>query len=92
MLPRKYHAPLRNNVAEQRAEEIARQLHESDMTLDFDQLVAKRPRKTDAVFAWHQDQAYWPATEDTRTATVVCASMSVFCLTVFAPAVEELDV
>lgn len=62
---------MKGNVAERRAEEISKQLHGDDMTLDFDQLVAKRPHKTDAVFAWHQDQAYWPPTEDTRTATVV---------------------
>jgi phytanoyl-CoA hydroxylase len=70
MLPRKYYPPLQNNVAEQRAQEIAQQLHGDDMVLDFDQLVAKRPHRTDAVFAWHQDQQYWPTTEDTRTATV----------------------
>jgi phytanoyl-CoA hydroxylase len=38
------------------------------MQLDYDQLLAKRPHKRDAVFAWHQDMAYWPATPDTRTA------------------------
>jgi ectoine hydroxylase-related dioxygenase (phytanoyl-CoA dioxygenase family) len=39
------------------------------MALDYDQLLAKRPFKTDAVFGWHQDMAYWIATRDTRTAT-----------------------
>ena len=40
------------------------------MELDYDQLLAKQPYKQDAVFAWHQDMAYWPDTPDTRTATV----------------------
>jgi ectoine hydroxylase-related dioxygenase (phytanoyl-CoA dioxygenase family) len=40
------------------------------MELDYDQLLAKQPYKQDAVFAWHQDMAYWPETPDTRTATV----------------------
>jgi ectoine hydroxylase-related dioxygenase (phytanoyl-CoA dioxygenase family) len=40
------------------------------MAIDFDQLLAKRPFKQEAVFHWHQDQAYWPPSPDTRTATV----------------------
>ena len=40
------------------------------MELDYDQLLAKQPYKDDAVFAWHQDMAYWPDTPDTRTATI----------------------
>ena len=39
------------------------------MVIDFDQLLAKAPRREDAVFEWHQDQAYWIDTEDRRTAT-----------------------
>jgi phytanoyl-CoA hydroxylase len=73
MLPRKYHAPVRESVFERRAADIARQLHGVPLMLDFDQLLAKRPFKDDAVFVWHQDQQYWPLTEDTRTATVVRA-------------------
>ena len=30
------------------------------MKLDYDQLLNKRPAKSDAIFAWHQDLAYWP--------------------------------
>jgi ectoine hydroxylase-related dioxygenase (phytanoyl-CoA dioxygenase family) len=30
------------------------------MTKDYDQLLNKRPGKKDAVFAMHQDMAYWP--------------------------------
>ena len=39
------------------------------MVIDFDQLLAKQPGRDDAVFAWHQDQAYWIDTDDRRTAT-----------------------
>lgn len=40
------------------------------MMVDYDQILAKRPNSEDAVFAWHQDLAYWPITEaDRRTAT-----------------------
>ncbi len=69
MLPRTYHPAWRDNVYERRTADIARQLCGDGMTIDYDQLLAKQPHKTDAVFAWHQDMAYWPATEDRRTAT-----------------------
>jgi hypothetical protein len=69
MLPRKYHPPLAGNVYERRAAAIAEQLVGPDLELDYDQLLAKRPGREDAVFAWHQDQAYWPDTPDTRTAS-----------------------
>jgi len=69
MLPRKYYEPWRNNVYEQKAASIAAQLCGPDMVVDYDQLLAKRPFKEDAVFAWHQDMAYWLDTPDTRTAT-----------------------
>ena len=45
------------------------QLCGDGMTIDYDQLLAKQPHKTDAVFAWHQDMAYWPRHADRRTAT-----------------------
>jgi ectoine hydroxylase-related dioxygenase (phytanoyl-CoA dioxygenase family) len=48
---------------------IAAQLRGPDMVLDYDQLVAKPPHRDDAVFAWHQDLAYWIDTPDTRTAS-----------------------
>jgi phytanoyl-CoA hydroxylase len=69
MLPRRYLAALRDNVYERRALAAARSLLGEDMELDYDQLVAKPPAKPGAEFHWHQDQAYWPATQDTRTAT-----------------------
>lgn len=69
MLPRVYWPAWAGNVYEQRAADVARQLHGDDMVLDYDQLVAKPPKKSDAVFHWHQDQAYWPHTPDQRTAS-----------------------
>jgi hypothetical protein len=45
------------------------QLCGDGMAIDYDQLLAKQPQETDAVFSWHQDMAYWPSTEDRRTAT-----------------------
>lgn len=73
MLPRKYYPALANNIYEQRAADVVRQLFPgTPMALDYDQLLCKRPQKKNAVFAWHQDMAYWPpasVTPDTRTAT-----------------------
>ncbi|MCZ6597670.1 MAG: phytanoyl-CoA dioxygenase family protein [Planctomycetota bacterium] len=69
MLPRRYHPPLRGNVYERRAASVAEQLCGPDMVLDYDQLVAKTPRREDAVFEWHQDLVYWPVTPDPRTAS-----------------------
>jgi phytanoyl-CoA hydroxylase len=69
MLPRRYHPAWRGNAYELRAASVAERLCGDDMVIDYDQLVAKRPRKPDAVFHWHQDLAYWPVTSDTRTAS-----------------------
>jgi phytanoyl-CoA hydroxylase len=73
MLPRRYYPPWQGNVLERRALEVAAQLQGDGMEIDYDQLLAKQPFKDDAVFAWHQDMAYWPDTPDTRTATIWCA-------------------
>ena len=70
MLPRRYFPAWVDNVFERRAASIARQLCGDGMQLDYDQLLAKRPGRDDAVFAWHQDMAYWIDTPDPRTATV----------------------
>ncbi len=70
MLPRRYHPPWQGNVFEKRAASVAAQLHGEGMVIDYDQLLAKQPQRDDAVFAWHQDMAYWPDTPDTRTATL----------------------
>lgn len=69
MLPRRYYPAWQGNVFERRALSIAQQLCGEGMTLDFDQLLAKSPGRDDAVFHWHQDQAYWIDTDDRRTAT-----------------------
>ena len=69
MLPRKYHPEWQGNLYEQRTSSIAEQLCGEGMALDFDQLLAKQPGRDDAVFGWHQDQAYWIDTDDRRTAT-----------------------
>lgn len=60
MLPTLYYPPMRGNVYERLTSCIAQQLFDSIMVKDYDQLLNKRPGKTDAVFAWHQDMAYWP--------------------------------
>lgn len=70
VLPRVYEPALVGNVFEARASSIAQQLLGDDATLDYDQLLAKRPQRPAAVFAWHQDLGYWPTgTPDTRTVT-----------------------
>ncbi|EWM21695.1 phytanoyl- dioxygenase [Nannochloropsis gaditana] len=79
MLPREYYPSLQeDNVLEARAHSIAQQLLGDDMALDYDQFLMKRPSRdgeaNGAVFAWHQDQAYWPQqTPDFRTVTVSLA-------------------
>jgi phytanoyl-CoA hydroxylase len=69
MLPRRYLPQWQGNVFERRAHSIAEQLCGEGMVIDFDQLLAKQPGRDDAVFGWHQDQAYWIDTDDRRTAT-----------------------
>ena len=39
------------------------------MQFDYDQLLDKRPGKSDAVFGWHQDMTYWPPKEWTNDKT-----------------------
>jgi hypothetical protein len=70
VLPRKYRPSIRGNIFERRAASIARQLVGASATLDYDQFLAKRPGKPDAVFTWHQDLGYWPTgTPEPLTAT-----------------------
>ena len=70
VLPRVYDSGLVGNIFERRATSIARQLLGDDAELDYDQFLAKRPRRPAAVFAWHQDLGYWPSgASDTRTVT-----------------------
>jgi phytanoyl-CoA hydroxylase len=37
------------------------------MVKDYDQFLNKRSAKEDAIFAWHQDMAYWPGTKALNT-------------------------
>jgi phytanoyl-CoA hydroxylase len=78
MLPTRYAAKqfpefCNNNIYERRAANVMKQLFPNkSMQKDYDQLLDKNPMKSDAVFAWHQDMAYWPGpniTPDTTTAT-----------------------
>lgn len=69
MLPRRYYPEWQGNIYEKRAADVSRQLCGDGMAIDYDQLLAKQPNRDDAVFAWHQDMAYWPDTPDTRTTT-----------------------
>ena len=70
VLPRKYRPELVGNIFERRAESIGKQLIGKDILLDYDQFLAKRPKKGGAKFAWHQDLGYWPtSTPDTITTT-----------------------
>jgi hypothetical protein len=55
VLPRKYRPELQGNIFERRAASISRQLIGDSATLDYDQFLAKRPAKPDAIFTWHQD-------------------------------------
>lgn len=56
MLPTRYHPPFQNNIFESITADIVKQLHpQIEMVKDYDQLLNKRPGKSDAVFAWHQD-------------------------------------
>ena len=78
MLPHRYHPPLRNNAWERLAADIAAEVFPGvEMVQDYDQLLDKRPGKGDAVFAMHQDMAYWPpaslTANDTRTVTLTLA-------------------
>lgn len=74
VLPRVYRPELVGNIYERRARSISLQLVGATATLDYDQFLAKRPRKGGAKFAWHQDLGYWPRTPtETLTATVSLA-------------------
>ena len=70
MLPRRYHPAWQGNLYERRAASISEQLIGGGLKLDYDQLLAKPPGEAEAIFAWHQDMAYWIDTPDTRTASL----------------------
>ena len=72
MLPRRYQPHVQGNVYERRTASIARQLIGDVAALDYDQFLAKRPNKPDAVFTWHQDLGYWP-TNTPHTIAATCS-------------------
>ncbi|ASG68688.1 hypothetical protein fh0823_17720 [Francisella halioticida] len=74
MLPRIYYPNLQDNIFEQVTSYMAKQLLGNDMTIDYDQFLSKKPGKTKAAFAMHEDMGYWPKdTPDTKTATFCLA-------------------
>jgi hypothetical protein len=54
MLPRVYEPQLKGNIYEKRAADVVRQLFSSPHTIDYDQLLAKKPHHSSAKFSWHQ--------------------------------------
>lgn len=69
VLPSRYRPELRNNIFEQVAASVARQLYPGESAMDYDQFLAKKPGQAKAEFAMHQDLGYWPKTANTWTAT-----------------------
>lgn len=77
MLPRIYYPELQGNIYERVTASITKQLFPNiSMTLDYDQLLDKMPGAEDAVFAWHQDMAYWPNTNMTPDTLTVTFSLA----------------
>ena len=58
-----------NNIFEQKARIISKQLHGSNMEKDYEQLLTKLPNRPNAIFPMHQDMAYWPKQSNIRTDT-----------------------
>jgi Phytanoyl-CoA dioxygenase (PhyH) len=70
MLPSKYRPEFDGNIFIKLTQSIADQLYTSGKSaVDYEQFLAKKPQKTDAEFAMHQDLGYWPKTKNTWTAT-----------------------
>lgn len=70
MLPSVYRPEFKNNIFHQVAQSIADQLYpEGTARMDYEQFLAKKPNKSQAEFAMHQDLGYWPKTKNTWTAT-----------------------
>jgi len=61
LVPRRYYPEWKGNIFERRAASVARQMFPGvEMVLDYDQLLAKKPGKQNAIFAMHQDLQFWP--------------------------------
>merc|ERR1712228_346394 len=70
-LPRIYFPEWINNAFEQRTRALINRLYPSEyaMDIDYDQLLAKKPMQKEAVFAFHQDSAYWPDLQGRNSST-----------------------
>ena len=78
LLPRSFQALTWSKCHAARKSTLCRRTRLSPVdSQDYDQLLDKRPGKGDAVFAMHQDMAYWPpaslTANDTRTVTLTLA-------------------
>lgn len=70
MLPSKYAPELKDNIFTKVAQSIADQLYTDGIAkMDYEQFLGKKPSKSKAEFAMHQDLGYWPKTKNTWTAT-----------------------
>ncbi len=70
MLPSTYRPEFAENVFIQLSHSIADQLYQhGKAAIDYEQFLAKKPQKSQAEFAMHQDLGYWPKTQNTWTAT-----------------------
>lgn len=69
-IPSIHFPPFANNIFARRGMSIAKQLYK-DLPLlwDYDQLLAKKPNRPDAIFPLHQDSGYWYTPPDISTAT-----------------------
>ena len=71
MLPTKYYPIWKNNIYEAKTRALIKRLYpqEFEMEIDYDQLLGKRPHEKEAMFAFHQDGAYWPDLNGRNDAT-----------------------
>ena len=74
MLPRVYYSQWQNNIYERKSRALMKRLFPlKNMNIDYDQLLAKRPNQKDAIFAFHQDTAYWPDLQGRDPSTATCS-------------------
>lgn len=76
LLPRHYKPEWKNNLYERRAKSISDQLYGADLSIDYDQILAKLPAKANGKFVWHQDMGYWPDPADDEKRPTVTATVS----------------
>jgi len=76
LLPRHYKPAWKNNLYERRAKSISDQLYGRDLSIDYDQILAKLPGKANGKFVWHQDMGYWPDPDDDVNRPTITATVS----------------